>query len=623
MTSRAKRPAKAAGIAGFSAAVAVALVQVLQQTVGAFTERPGIKVAIVFAAFFAGFVGARLRERSTAKSARAAREEHLPTLLAVWPAPRSGDADPSCLGVFPSRRDLPAERPYIERDLDRHGGLQPAIVPGALVVVVGEARAGASRTALEAVGRALPDAAVVAPRSADALAELLELDPQLRLSGGAAVVWLDGIDRYAEVLDDRTLDALDDLADGVTVVATVRKDDWDAWLNASGAKAPAARAVAERARVFELPAALSRGELAKAAALYPGREFGPGIGAALASDGREQLPPSPAPELEGGMGEPTSDTPWFRDPPLIVPLVATALALVACAIVVATKGWRTPSIQDQLTSIKHKGSLGGTRSVIIHTADLHGNGDNSYIVYFRDRTAQSPRSDELRIYDKHGETLRRAFRFAPTGRRAQFEYRALLDVDGDGATELVGGWDFPDEARNAMVPFAVDWDDGANRYNLVPLDLGAPKLKPHAVKLAKNFRTPAKQYLTLYAAPTTFPDPRDKVTLTGHRVQDFTVSEAPYRMIAGWFLKPWLNVRTLGVLEVQVAIFARNTGAPRLTPCTFRGAPDPLLVGTREERALESVFHEVYTGVSQGRFCSPYAAPTGESLIQAAPAGAP
>ena len=143
MTSRAKRPAKAAGIAGFSAAVAVALVQVLQQTVGAFTERPGIKVAIVFAAFFAGFVGARLRERSTAKSTRAAREEHLPTLLAVWPAPRSGDADPSCLGVFPSRRDLPAERPYIERDLDRHGGLQPAIVPGALVVVVGEARAGA------------------------------------------------------------------------------------------------------------------------------------------------------------------------------------------------------------------------------------------------------------------------------------------------------------------------------------------------------------------------------------------------------------------------------------------------------------------------------------------------
>jgi len=291
---------------------------------------------------------------------------------------------------------------------------------------------------------------------------------------------------------------------GVTVVATVRKDDWDAWLNASGAKAPAARAVAERARVFELPAALSRDELAKAAALYPGREFGPGIGATLASDGREQLPPSPPPELEGGMGEPTSDTPWFRDPPLIVPLVATALALVACAIVVATKGWRTPSIQDQLTSIKHKGSLGGTRSVIIHTADLHGNGDNSYIVYFRDRTAQSPRSDELRIYDKHGETLRRAFRFAPTGRRAQFEYRALLDVDGDGATELVGGWDFPDEARNAMVPFAVDWDDGANRYNLVPLDLGAPKLKPHAVKLAKNFRVPAKQYLTLYAAPTTF-----------------------------------------------------------------------------------------------------------------------
>jgi hypothetical protein len=285
--------------------------------------------------------------------------------------------------------------------------------------------------------------------------------------------------------------------------------------------------------------------------------------------------------------------------------------------VVAANGWRTPSIQTQLTSIKHKGVLGGARSVVTEKADLHGNGDTSYIVYFRDRDSASPRSDELRIYDQHGDKLVRAFRFQPTGPRAQFERRKLADVDADGAAELVGGYDYLAEARGAMVPFAVDWDDAAGRYRLVPLELGAPRLTPSAVRIAARFRIPEQQYLNLYAAPTTFTDAADHLALTGHRVQDFTVTDAPQRMIAGWFLKPWLNVRTLGALEVQFAIFARNTGAPRLTPCSFGGAPTPLVVTTREDRALESVFNEAYTAVSQGRFCAPtYGSSSGQSVIE-------
>jgi hypothetical protein len=56
-------------------------------------------------------------------------------------------------------------------------------------------------------------------------------------------------------------------------------------------------------------------------------------------------------------------------------------------------------------------------------------------------------------------------RFEPTGPRAQFSFRGATDVDGDGADEMVAGYSRPD-ARQAMVPFVLDWDESRNRYAL-------------------------------------------------------------------------------------------------------------------------------------------------------------
>ena len=63
MTTPARRGAVAAGAAVVAAGGAVALLQVLQQAIGVFDPRPQISLVIVVAAFLAGLVAARLRNR--------------------------------------------------------------------------------------------------------------------------------------------------------------------------------------------------------------------------------------------------------------------------------------------------------------------------------------------------------------------------------------------------------------------------------------------------------------------------------------------------------------------------------------------------------------------------------
>ena len=214
--------------------------------------------------------------------------------------------------------------------------------------------------------------------------------------------------------------------------------------------------------------------------------------------------------------------PVRQDLQLLAAAGATTLALLALLAVWAFSGFSQPTIDDQLATVQREGSQNGRRAIVLaSSANFRGTGANSHVLLFVDAPGtRRPRSDELRIYDEHGDDLERALRFEPAGRRAVFQYRGLADVDFDGSEELIGGFGYPDDARQAIVPFAVEWDKVTERYRLVSLDLGPPSLS----RRPRN--VPERQYREVYAAPTTFADRGSGLRVTGHRVQDFIVYRA-------------------------------------------------------------------------------------------------
>lgn len=116
--------------------------------------------------------------------------EQVQQLLAVSPAedgrlPRLSELSPYRLGVSPSRygsEDQRSADPYVRRSADAE--LDRALRNRPFVLVVGDSKAGKSRTAYEAAGRLTTngsphDPPVLAPRRAAALGPLLNLDPPL------------------------------------------------------------------------------------------------------------------------------------------------------------------------------------------------------------------------------------------------------------------------------------------------------------------------------------------------------------------------------------------------------------------------------------------------------------
>ena len=594
MTPKAKRRAVSAGAAVVAAGAAVAVLEVLQQAIGAFEPRPIISALFVAAAFFAGLVAARARNRKAIADAYQDRADELRNLFGPWC--KMTDADAIRLGVFPARRDAGSDR-YVSRRID--DDLGDALVAGAIVVVIGEARAGASRTAFEVARSRIGSAFVLAPRTPRALRKLLALN--LQLEADHIVVWLDGLDRYANVVDVTALAGLLMLGKHVTLLATIRRSDWDAWLDANGAAGRAARAVAGQARVFEIASELNDIERAEAREAYPHLDMSAGIGAAIASRGREQSPPARTrPEAESEPERNVTPQPT-RDPWFLLPAAATCAALVVLAAVWASSGFSTPSIGKQLDDVIQAGSKGGRHAVTLRAGDLHSSGVRSHVILFKGSTdARAARSDELRIYDEDGNKLVRRLRFEPevNGSPALFLYRGAVDVDGDGDLEIIGGFGRSgrDQGRQALVPFAIDWNNADGRYQVVSLDLGRPTLSGRPKILAEA------QYRRFYERPTTFTDSADHLALTGHRVQDFIVTDKPYRLVAGWFLRPWIGSER-ATFELQVAIFDTSTGGPRERPCTF--PTNPIVVRAGRDRLVTRVFEARYAAVSRSGNCAP------------------
>jgi non-ribosomal peptide synthetase-like protein len=189
------------------------------------------------------------------------------------------------VGVSPSiylQRD--PDPPYVRREVDEL--LDQALQQRRFVLVVGPAKAGKSRSAIEAARRHLPAAPLVVPGDgARALAELVAGAPAGE-DPGPRVLWLDDLDRYlgdASGFDVELLRWLGRPYGRTVVVATIdqaRRDDLRATRGEIGW---VARRVLERMAGIELASRLRPAERAEAERRYPDLDLDRGIGAPLAA----------------------------------------------------------------------------------------------------------------------------------------------------------------------------------------------------------------------------------------------------------------------------------------------------------------------------------------------------
>ena len=274
------------------------------------------------------------------------------------------------------------------------------------------------------------------------------------------------------------------------------------------------------------------------------------------------------------------------------------IAGIITAVVLVVWGFSTPTpppMAAQIAAIERRAAKEGhyVRQVVGGALDLHGSGQDSRLFVVSDsevRRGEPAPSDELRIYDEQDGWLRRAFRFRPAEPGVKFEFRGARDIDGDGAVEVVGGYAAPD-ARNAVLPLAIEWQGFAQRYAIVPLDLGPPPLS--TAKLPKRFQVQARLYREKYDAAFTIRDASSSRHVTGHRVQEFVIA-TPLRIVAAYFLRPPFDLtKDRALYELHAAILKVGR-SPSLTRCELVGAPptadgDPALGAVAATRPHRNV----------------------------------
>jgi hypothetical protein len=608
---RAKRPvatptARAGAAFLVGAGVAVAVLQVLQQAVAQFNPRPAISVLITVAVALASLALERLRARKQDRQAKQARERDLERSLICWPPPLLSEVDRYEVGVFPRRRLPPGEDDaYIPRTVDER--LTAAIAASPFVLVYGPARSGKSRTALESAIKALPDTVVIAPAGSEGLHELLDLDPPIQPRASQAVLWLDSLERYDDGIDPLMFETFDDLDTPVTIVATVRTDDYEKLLKASGERGDAARAVAARARAFELDVGLDDQELAAAERLYPGEDFTHGPGPRFASSGKEEVDPPKTERTERREVDPP-ETPTLRDPLFSLPAAGAIAALLLVALVALLTSFtkpEPPSLGEQADAIKSDAAKHGLTLVQQTKVDFHG--DPSYLFAFQATSFRArlgsgppPPSDVIEIWDPVRGKLVRRFRFQPSEPRAEYQYRFSGDLNGNGEGELIGGYGFQNDGSSlALLPFIVFWSDADRAYKIVSLEPDPPSLSRHVHADAAGAALD-----DLYQRPIVLTDPRDKLELHGYRVQDFAVIKSPARIVTALAVRSRTSTIT-GRVELQASIPLLSGGQPALLRCIPTGTRHTLMTTWSPARLLYLQIPEVWGPFIKTKDCLP------------------
>lgn len=567
--------------------VVFALIQILQQTVGAFDPRPVVSLLVAVTVGLAGLALQRGRHV-------AARSGVLRGLLHVWPLRRIADVDPLTLGVFP-----PADAgrgsslgPYVARDAD--DAVREALGEGGLVVLVGPERAGKSRTACEVARDSFGDRPAVVPASGTALAALLD-DPSFTPPRDA-LWWLDDLERFAPHLNAPELAVL---LDGRTVVTTVRPQAWEELLRGSGDVGERGRRLAAAARVIALPAALSAAEADRARELYSDSlDLTRGLAAALGAAPAPATPEAPAPTVREREREATGDRVF------VLGLGATAASALVLALVVNTGGWAkpvAPPVSAQLDAIRQAAEREGSATVFASVEDLHGVSSHVFVLAPRDGTPTA----ELRIYDEDDGWLRLRFSFRPRTRGGDGGYAVVppedlqggdwdydlgrprtVDIDGDGNSELVATYQLTVADEPIKVPVVIAWDDYAQRY---AISAALPALQP-----------PIPGWLGAYfVGAYTLADAR-----TGTRLRAGAVSE--FRIVRDQRLIAARAIQGRGPARLAVTVYVLRLSRGRVTPvlsCTGRENETVRIVATGH-RSAQRVLAAVATKADAKRSVS-------------------
>ena len=205
--------------------------------------------------------------------------------LAHFPFPKVSGADCYDLGVSRSEyldqyRARGEDPPYVPRDLDHE--LTEALKSDTFVVLAGEAKAGKTRTAFEALRQVSPSTPMIVPYEAESLQKIIEMVRDLADYQAPAVLWLDDLDRFLNkgTLTPRLVDiALREL--GMRIVATMRSRELIRWKGLNDVIARDGQQVLERAHIIKLEDFISPQEEKQTRALYPDLKLGRGLGESL------------------------------------------------------------------------------------------------------------------------------------------------------------------------------------------------------------------------------------------------------------------------------------------------------------------------------------------------------
>jgi len=299
-----------------------------------------------------------------------------------------------------------------------------------------------------------------------------------------------------------------------------------------------------------------------------------------------------------------SDRNW-RAPWAFGPAALAACAFVAVVVVGMTAGISVPqplSVEAQAENAKAAGEAGDRHSIGSERVDFRGSGRQSYVFEFGDEEGvpgSRARSDEIQVWDVRGGDLVRALAFEPRllgGEQLHFQFRDVGDIDGDGAEELVGGFGTEAIKGELLVPFAVDWDSDAQRYELIALTPEPPELATGA--RGEDVRGLRDAYARRLTLGNRHPE---SVKLAGYPAQDFTVSPTHQVLINAYATDIKAERR---VLELQPHVFQRTGGPPRMNPCALEGIPTlkASLPPARSQR-LEGALQEFWVEATGDRGC--------------------
>jgi hypothetical protein len=214
-----------------------------------------------------------LKEELGEPSSATSTEERsdLRRLLLRWPPEGVSLADPHDLGVFRSATAKQAypdtSPPYVPRQIDED--LMSALKRLPLLIVVGPAKAGKSRTAFEAIARAIPTATILVPRAPAALRDILDAIEATPF-GGPVVLWLDEMGNYTTELTIAEVQRWSQLTTPVVGIGTITGREQK---ELETTKSPWSRLLFDHVRhnggEFWLDSELSGDEVVVAQKLYP------------------------------------------------------------------------------------------------------------------------------------------------------------------------------------------------------------------------------------------------------------------------------------------------------------------------------------------------------------------